>query len=66
MAVWRPRSRRADVIKRHLLGEAGGKGDEANGGALTLTQRFGSADDLHGDLHCLVRDGINRYGPTVA
>lgn len=53
--------------RRHQVPSAGWaslKGDEANGGAVTLTQRVESADDLSGDLHCLVRDGINRYGPA--
>ena len=29
------------VIKRHLLGQAGFKADDADSGAVTLTQRFG-------------------------
>jgi hypothetical protein len=34
------------VITRHLLGQAGLKGDEADSGAVTLIQRFGSAANL--------------------
>ena len=38
------------VITRHLLGQAGGNvegADEADSGAVTLIQRFGSAANLH-------------------
>ena len=31
------------AIRRHLLGQAGSKADEADSGAVTLIQRFGSA-----------------------
>ena len=34
------------VITRHLLGQAGLKPDEADSGAVTLIQRFGSAANL--------------------
>ena len=34
------------VITRHLLGQAGVKADEADSGAVTLIQRFGSAANL--------------------
>jgi ribosomal protein S27AE len=34
------------VITRHLLGQAGLKADEADSGAVTLIQRFGSAANL--------------------
>jgi len=35
------------VITRHLLGQAGLKADEADSGAVTLIQRFGSAANLN-------------------
>jgi hypothetical protein len=39
------------VITRHLLGQAGLKDDEADCGAVTLIQRFGSAANLNIHLH---------------
>ena len=48
------------VIRRHLLGQAGLKADEADAGAVTLIQRFGSAANLNIHLHCLVLDGVYR------
>jgi hypothetical protein len=51
------------VITRHLLGQAGLKADEAESGAVTLIQRFGSAANLNIHLHCLVLDGM--YRPRV-
>ena len=42
------------VIARHLLGQAGLKADEADSGAVTLIQRFGSAANLNIHMHCLV------------
>ncbi len=50
------------VITRHLLGQAGLKADEADSGAVTLIQRFGSAANLNIHLHCLVLDGVYRCG----
>ena len=50
------------VITRHLLGQAGLKPDEADSGAVTLIQRFGSAANLNIHLHCLVLDGVYRRG----
>ena len=35
-------------------------GEEADGGAVTLIQRFGSAANLNIHLHCLVLDGVYR------
>lgn len=35
------------VITRHLLGQAGLEADEADSGAVTLIQRFGSAANLN-------------------
>lgn len=42
------------------------KADEADGGAVTLIQRFGSADNLNIHLHCLVLDGVYRRGTNGA
>jgi hypothetical protein len=50
------------VITRHLLGQAGLKADEADSGAVTLIQLFGSAANLNIHLHCLVLDGVYRRG----
>ncbi len=50
------------VITRQLLGQAGLKADEADSGAVTLIQRFGSAANLNIHLHCLVLDGVYRCG----
>jgi hypothetical protein len=54
------------VITRHLLGQAGLKPDEADSGAVTLIQRFGSAANLNIHLHCLVLDGVYRRGSDGA
>jgi hypothetical protein len=54
------------VITRHLLGQAGLKADEADSGAVTLIQRFGSAANLNIHLHCLVLDGVYRRGTDGA
>ena len=43
---------------RYLLDQAGLKADEADGGAVTLIQRFGSATNLNNHLHCLMLDGV--------
>jgi hypothetical protein len=48
------------VVTRHLLDQAGLKPDTGHGGAVTLLQRFGSAANLNGHLHCLVLDGVYR------
>ena len=50
------------VITRFLLKQAGAKTDEADSGAVTLIQRFGSAANLNIHLHCLVLDGVYRRG----
>jgi len=50
------------VITRFLLDQAGLKADEADSGAVTLIQRFGSAANLNIHLHCLVLDGVYRCG----
>ena len=50
------------VITRPLLGQARLKPDEADSGAVTLIQRFGSAANLNIHLHCLVLDGLYRMG----
>lgn len=49
------------LINRHLLlGNSGRKPEQADGGAVTLIQRFGSAAKLNVHLHCLVLDGVCR------
>ena len=54
------------VITRFLLAQAGLKADEADSGAVTLIQRFGSAANLNVHLHCLVLDGVYRRGTDDA
>jgi hypothetical protein len=39
-----------------------GPRDEADSGAVTLIQRFGSAANLNVHPHCLVLDGVYRRG----
>ena len=48
------------AIARHLLDRAGLKAEQADSGAVTLIQRFGSAANLKIHLHCLVLDGVYR------
>ena len=48
------------AITRFLLDQAGPKPEQANNGAVTLIQRFGSAATLNIHLHCLVLDGVYR------
>ena len=48
------------AITRFLLDQAGLKAAEADSGAVTLIQRFGSAANLNIHLHCLVLDGVYR------
>ena len=48
------------VLTRFLLDQACLKADEADSGAVTLIQRFGSAANLNINLHCLVLDGVYR------
>ena len=48
------------VIVGFLLQQAGLKRATADGGAVTLIQRFGSAAKLDIHLHCLVLDGVYR------
>ena len=48
------------VLTRFLLAQAGLKANEADSGAVTLIQRFGSAANLNIHLHCLVLDGVYR------
>ena len=50
------------VITRYLRDQAELKADEADSGAVTLIQRFGSAANLNVHLHCLVLDGVYRCG----
>jgi hypothetical protein len=54
------------VVMRHLLDRTGLKADEGHGGAVTLIQRFVSAANLNIHLHCLVLDGVYRYGDDGA
>ena len=54
------------VITRYLLGQAGLKANEADSGAVTLIQRFGSAANLNIHLYCLVLDGVYRRGADGA
>jgi hypothetical protein len=54
------------VITRFLLDQANLKADEADSGAVTLIQRFGSAANLNIHLHCLVLDGVYRRGTDGA
>ncbi len=48
------------TITRFLLEQAGLKAEQADSGAVTLIQRFGSAANLNIHLHCLVLDGVYR------
>ena len=48
------------VIASFLIKQAGLKRSEADTGAVTLIQRFGSAANLNIHLHCLVLDGVYR------
>jgi Putative transposase len=48
------------VIKLHLLDHTRLRADEGQGGAATLTQRFGSAANVNIYLHCVVLDGVYR------
>ena len=50
------------MITRFLLKQAGVKADEADSGAATLIQRFGSSANLNIHLHCLVLDVVYRRG----
>ena len=50
------------MITRHLLGQSGLKSEEADSGAVTQIQRFGSAANLNIHLHCLVLDGVYKRG----
>ena len=46
------------VISTFLIQQAGLKRAEAQSGAVTLIQRFGSAANLNIHSHCLVLDGV--------
>ena len=54
------------VVTGHLLDAAQLEAGEGHGGAVTLIQRFGSAANLNIHLHCLVLDGVYRYGADGA
>jgi hypothetical protein len=51
-------------IMRHLLQQANLNQTQAQGGSVTLVQRFGSAANLNIHLHCLVLDGVYRTRPN--
>ena len=48
------------AISTFLIKQAGFKRPDAQTGAITLIQRFGSAANLNIHLHCLVLDGVYR------
>lgn len=48
------------AISTFLIKQAGFKRRDAQTGAITLIQRFGSATNLNLHLHCLVLDGVYR------
>lgn len=48
------------AISTFLIKQAGFKRRDAQTGAITLIQRFGSAANLNIHLHCLVLDGVYR------
>ena len=50
------------VLTRFLLERTGLKPDQADSGAVTLIQRFGSVANLNVHLHCLVLDGVYQRG----
>ena len=51
------------AITRFLLDQARLKAEQADSGAVTLIQRFGSAANLNIHLHCLMLDGVYRCNP---
>jgi len=53
------------VIATFLIKQAGLKRRQADTGAVTLIQRFGSAANLNIHLHCLVIDGFYRNSEGV-
>ena len=53
------------VITRFLLDQAGLRAEQAEGGAVTLIQRFGSAANLNIHLHCLTSTACTS-APTVS
>jgi Transposase zinc-binding domain/Putative transposase len=53
------------VIASFLIKQAGLKRRDANTGAVTLIQRFGSAANLNIHLHCLMLDGVYRNSTAV-
>src|SRR5262245_30429071 len=60
MSTWIKARLRID--RKTFPGQAGGlKRRQANTGAVTLIQRFGSAANLNIHLHCLVLDGVYRH-----
>lgn len=49
-----------NAVERLLLKQLGFTAAQAQGGGVTLIQRFGSAANLNIHLHCLVLDGVFR------
>lgn len=54
------------AISIFLIKQAGFKRPDAQTGAITLIQRFGSAANLNIHLHCLVLDGVYRMQNGVS
>ena len=54
------------AIATFLIKQAGLKRSEAQTGAITLIQRFGSAANLNIHMHCLVLDSVYRIQNGVA
>jgi hypothetical protein len=54
------------VVTRYRLGQAGLRAEEADSGAVTLIQHFGSAANLNVQVHCLVLDGVYGRGTEGA
>ncbi len=54
------------AISSFLIKQAGLKRSQAQGGAVTLIQRFGSAGNLNIHLHHLALDGVYRVTGVVA
>ena len=48
------------AISTFIIKQAGLKRMDAQTGAITLIQRFGSAANLNIHLHCLILDGVYR------
>jgi Putative transposase len=51
-------------ITRHMLQQANLNQTQAQGGSVTLIQRFGSAANPNIHLHCIVLDGVYQIKPN--